>query len=643
MNRRLLVITAFATAFAAGATAHAARSSRQETPTGEWRVYGSDFAGSRYSPLDQINRDNFRNLRVAWTWSSIDNDLLKSHPELHPGPNEATPLMIGGVLYTSTSLNQVAALDATTGKLRWSYDPGCFGGVHRGLAYWDGPRRARSGTGGPRLFLATSTSYLISLDPATGKPDPKFGKDGRVDLTLGLRRPVDRKQVSHTSPPIVCGDVIVVGGAVDDFGDHKQMPPGDVRGFDARTGKQLWVFQSVPQEGEYGQETWEDGSWKYTGNTNVWTVMSYDPELDYVYLPFGTATNDWYGGHRKGDNLFSESLVCLNARTGKRVWHYQMVHHGLWDYDLPCAPNLIDVTVKGKRVKAVAQVTKQAFTFVFDRKTGKPLWPIEERPVPPTRMPGDRASLTQPFPTKPAPFERQGVTEEDLIDWTPELRSQAREILKEWNYGPLYTPPFTKKTMLVPGWVGGASWAGASHDPETGMLYVPSVTTPMWLALKKPSSPMADVDFKIDENGYKIEGPQGLPLFKGPYGRITAIDLNTGDHRWVKPLGEGPRDHPAIKHLNLPPLGRNRRGYLLTTKTLVIAIQEGSWFNTETPEEPSKLRAFDKRTGELVGEVDLPAHATGSPITYLAGGKQYYVFPTGGGYEPARLVALCLP
>jgi quinoprotein glucose dehydrogenase len=371
--------------------------------------------------------------------------------------------------------------------------------------------------------------------------------------------------------------------------------------------------------------------------------MSCDPELGYVYLPFGTATNDWYGGHRKGANLFSESLVCLDARTGKRVWHFQMVHHGLWDYDLPCAPNLLDVTVDGKPVKAIAQVTKQAFCFVFDRVTGKPLWPIEERPVPPTKMPGDRAWPTQPFPTKPAPFDRQGGTVDNLIDFTPELRKEAEAILETWEHGPLYTPPAGRRTILMPGWVGGASWAGAAADPETGILYVPSITNAMWLALAKPAHWLADVDFKIGDNGHIVEGPRGLPLFKPPYGRITAIDLNTGDHRWMTPLGDGPRDHPALKGLNLPPLGRNRRGYVVVTKTLLLTVQEGSWFATEAPQEPAKLRAFDKATGRLLGEVDLPAHATGAPITYMTGGKQYFVFPVGGSIYPQELVALALP
>jgi quinoprotein glucose dehydrogenase len=555
-----------------------------------------------------------------------------------PGPNEATPIMIGGVLYTSTNLNQVAAIDAATGKTLWVYNPESYGNVHRGVAHWESPRGRER-----RLFIGTSDSYLIALDPSSGRPVRSFGKNGRVDLTLGLRRPVNRKLVSVTSPPIVCGDVVVVGGAVDDFQDRREMPPGDVRGYDVRTGKRLWRFQSVPQEGEPGNETWQDGSWRYTGSTNVWTVMSCDPDLGYVYLPFGTATNDWYGGHRKGDNLYSESLVCLDARTGKRVWHFQMVHHGLWDYDLPCAPNLLDVTVGGRRVRAVAQVTKQGFCFVFDRVTGKPVWPIVERRVPRSTMPGEQSSPTQPFPTKPAPFERQGVTDEDLVDFTPELRREAREILKEWVHGPLYTPPTEKKTILMPGWVGGASWAGAAADPETGILYVPSITNPMWLSLKKPASFFADVDYKIDQSGYRVAGPRGLPLFKPPYGRITAIDLNTGEHLWMKPQGEGPRSHPALRHLDLPPLGIYHRTYVVTTKTLILATQEGGWFGEEEPTESAKVRAFDKTTGRPVGEVDLPAHPTGAPITCMTGGKQYFIVPVGGTHRPSELIALSLP
>lgn len=633
-----------AVSLVAGAlTVNAAQAGKSGPPPagpGEWRVYGADPGGSRYSALDQINKDNFSRLKLAWTWDSIDNAVRKQRPDLNPGPNEATPVMVEGILYTSTSMSQVAALDAATGKTLWTYNPESYGGVHRGIAYWEGRTKGRRDR---RILIATNHSYLIALNAEDGKPIPTFGENGRVDLTLGHRRPVPRSLVSVTSPPCIVRDVVVVGGAVDDFQDRKEMPPGDVRGFDVRTGKKLWTFHTVPQKGEFGNDTWEDGSWKYTGNTNVWTVMSADPELGYVYLPVSTPTNDWYGGHRKGDGLFGESLVCLNAKTGKRVWHFQMVHHGLWDYDLPCAPNLLDVTVNGKRVKAIAQVTKQAFCFVFDRTNGKPLWPIEERPVPPTTVPGDRASATQPFPTRPAPFDRQGLTENDLIDYTPELRAEAKEILKTWNYGPLYTPPTTQRTILMPGWVGGASWAGAAADPETGWLYIPSITNAMWLQLAKPTGSNADVDYKIDANGYRVEGPRGLPLVKGPYGRITAIDLNTGDHRWMKPQGDGPRNHPALRHLNLPPQGIYHRTYTLVTKTLVLATQEGGWFGGETPTEAAKLRAFDKRTGALIGEVELPSHPTGAPITYLAGGKQFVAIPIGGAKRPAELIALSLP
>ena len=605
-------------------------------PAGEWRYYGADAHSSKYSPLTQINRNNVRNLRVAWRWSPPDNALLKLRKGGGVGPNESTPIMVRGTIYTSTGMNLICAIDPSTGKQKWVHNPNSGGSVHRGVAYWESGKDRR-------IVMATRDSFLIALSADTGKPIKTFGHSGRVDLTEGLRRPVDRSIVSHTSPPIVVGDVIVVGGAVDDFQDKRETPPGDVRGFDVRTGKQLWVFQSIPQPGEFGNETWEKESWKYSGNTNVWAVMSADPELGYVYLPFGTANDDWYGGHRPGANLFSESLVCLDAKTGRRVWHFQMVHHGLWDYDLPCAPNLIDVTVDGKRIKAIAQVSKQAFCYVFDRETGRPLWPIEERPVPQRVAPGDVASPTQPFPTKPAPFDLQNAVEENLINFTPELRAEAGKILDTWHHGPLYTPPLERRTMLLPGWVGGASWAGASTDPETGILYVPSVQNAMWLNLQKPESPNATVDFKIKDSGHDIPGPKGLPLFKPPWGRITAINLSTGDHQWMSVVGDGPRNHPALKHLKLPKLGINRRIYTLTTKTLLLAVQEGAWFNEAKAKYPPKLWAFDKATGKQLAEVSIPAHATGAPMTYFWKGKQYIAIPTGGAFEPSQLVTLSLP
>ncbi len=603
---------------------------------GEWRAYGGDKGGTRYSPLTQIDATNVKNLKLAWKWEPPDNEIVRKHSDVRPGPNEATPLMVSGVLYQSTSLNHVAAIGARTGKTIWVHNPNSPGGAHRGVAYWEKGKDRR-------IVFGTGDGYLIELNADTGKPISSFGMKGRVDLTKGLRRWVNRSLIHQTSPPIVVGDVVVAGGGIDDFQDRKEMPPGDIRGFDVRTGKQLWVFQTIPQPGEFGNDTWQNDSWKYTGAANAWSCISADPELGYVYLPLGTPNNDWYGAHRPGSGLFGESLVCLNARTGERVWHFQLVHHGLWDYDLPCAPNLLDVTIGGKKVKAIAQCTKQAFCFVFDRVTGKPLWPIEERPAPATTMPNDKAWPTQPFPTKPAAFDLQGAIEQNLIDFTPELKQEAMEILEKYNHGPLYTPPNTRPSIEMPGWVGGASWAGAAVDPETGTLFVPSINNPMWLKLIKPASQFATVDYMIGESGDHIDGPQGLPLFKPPWGRITAIDLNAGNNRWMAPHGAGPKDHPAIKHLNLPDQGIPRRGYCLVTKTLLITLQEGSWFNTEPPKYPALLRAFDKATGKLLAEVSVPSHATGAPITYMAEGKQYIAYPTGGGYEPASLIALCLP
>jgi quinoprotein glucose dehydrogenase len=454
---------------------------------GEWRNYGGDKASSKYSPLAQINKDNFGSLKIAWTWRSADEEVIKANPHLKTWVWESTPLMVGGNIFVSTSLSQVASIDAATGKTQWVYDPGAWKGatppnhgfVHRGVAYWaDGKDQ--------RILFGTGDGYLICLNAQTGKPVSTFGQEGRIDLTQGLGRAVDRKLYAVTSPPIICRDVVIVGSSILDFPFAKEMPPGDVRGFDVRTGKLIWSFRSVPGEGEFGQETWEQESWKTTGSANVWTMMSADETLGYVYLPFGTSANDHYGGQRPGNGLFGESLVCLDARSGKRIWHFQMAHHGVWDYDLPAAPNLIDIRGNGKLIKAVAQVSKHGFCYVFDRVTGKPIWPIEERPVPASTVPGEKLSPTQPFPTRPAPFDRQGMTKDDVIDFTPELHKEALAILEKYNYGPLFTPPSLQKpTILMPGQAGGASWSGAASDPETGMLYVPSITLPLTVTVAK--------------------------------------------------------------------------------------------------------------------------------------------------------------
>jgi quinoprotein glucose dehydrogenase len=627
----------------------------------EWLNYGSDKANTKYSPLTQINKDNFKHLKVAWTLSSPDEPVIEANPDLKLRKSywywEGTPLMVDGVLYVSTSLSQVMAIDAVTGETRWVYDPETWKGtpppnhgfVHRGVAYWaDGKDQ--------RILFGTGDGYLICLNAQTGKPISAFGEDGRIDLTQGLGRPVTRHYYGVTSPPIICRDVVAVGASIQDFPLEKEMPPGDVRGFDVRTGRQLWQFHAIPKEGEFGNETWEQDSWKYTGGANVWTMMSADETLGYIYLPFSTPTNDYYGGQRPGDGLFGESLVCLDARNGKRVWHFQMVHHGLWDYDLPAAPNLIDIRVNGRPIKAIAQVSKQGFCYVLDRITGKPVWPIEERPVPQSTVPGEKVSPTQPFPTKPAPFDRQGVTVDDIIDFTPELRREALTILERYNYGPLFTPPSLEKpTIAMPGIAGGASWAGAACDPETGLLYVPSITIPFTTTMFVPSEfPHASY---AGLSGV-LEDVQGLPLWKPPYGRITAIDLNTGDHRWMVPMGDLDRRNTPIEHLDLPPLGQPTRGHILLTKTLLIVGQEFITRRTGASMQGGamasdiyapKLRAYDKATGKVVGEVTVPRHLTGAPMTYRLGGKQYIVFPTGGGptgsenEQPAELIALYLP
>ncbi|HEV3136347.1 MAG TPA: PQQ-binding-like beta-propeller repeat protein, partial [Pirellulales bacterium] len=405
--------------FAFGASAVPRLASAQQGMTGgEWRYYGGDAGSTKYAPLDQINKENVGKLTVVWSWDSADTPLQKDNRALGSFAYEVTPLMIGGTLFTSTSLAQVAAIDALTGKTKWVFDPGSYkvgrptnlGFVHRGVAYWtDGNQQ--------RLYIATHDASLWSVDAKTGQAVPEFGDGGKVNLAKAIPLAANARNYTMTSPPVICRNMVIVGSSISDGPQNKEAPRGDVQAFDALTGKPTWIFHSVPQAGEFGNETWENDSWKYSGNTNVWTLMSADEELGYVYLPFGTPTNDWYGGHRLGDGLFGEALVCVDATTGKRVWHFQTVHHGLWDYDLPAAPVLCDIKVDGRAIKAVAQITKTGFTWVFDRTNGKSVWPIEERPVPQSSVPGERTSPTQPFPTKPAPFERQGSTEENLIDF----------------------------------------------------------------------------------------------------------------------------------------------------------------------------------------------------------------------------------
>ncbi len=629
----------------------------------EWPSYAANGASTKYSTADQIDASNVANLEVAWRWTSPDEVIREGKPDLKTFVNETTPLMIDGVLYTSTSMSQAAAIDPTTGKTIWVYDaktyengtPANIGFVHRGVSYWeDGDNK--------RIVYATGDAYLIALDAKTGKPIESFGNNGRVDLTQGLRRPIDRSLYACSSPPVICRDVVVTGSTVlDAFGinqvPRRLMPPGDVRGFDVRTGEQKWVFETVPQKDAFGHDTWEGDSAERTGSTNVWTLMSADEELGTVYLPISTPTNDYYGGERLGDNLFAESLVCLDAETGERKWHFQMIHHGLWDYDLPAAPNLIDITVDGREIKAVAQVSKQAFCYVFDRVTGEPVWPIEEKIVPSSQVPGERASPTQPIPSKPAPFDRQGLTDDDLIDWTPELHRIAQKVVSKYDFGPLYTPPTIRGVIQVPGLVGGASWAGAAVDPRSGTIFIPSYTAPAVLTIKetKPGSPFAYTgSYRWGPSGPDDLPTDNLPILKPPYGRITAIDLNTGDHVWMSSVGQGPTDHPLLKDLDLPPLGWNRRVFPILTSKLVFAVQAGiakearvsKWNNAtlfDTEIHDPYLFAFDPATGKQVARVEMPGNAFGAPITYEVNGKQYIVAPIGGGDQPAELVALSLP
>jgi quinoprotein glucose dehydrogenase len=555
--------------------------------------------------------------------------------------------MIDGVLYATAGLTRnVVALDAGTGELLWMFRldeglrgekaPRRFSG--RGVAYW-------SDGGDRRIYFVTVGYQLVALDARSGLPVPSFGVDGVLDLMRDVKGLVDPVgAIGSSSPPVIVRDVIVVGPAfaAGFRPPAKENSRGDIVGYDVRTGKKLWTFSTIPRPGEDGIETWESESWKYTGNAGVWAPFTADPELGYLYLPVEAPTSDFYGGHRLGDNLFSSTLVCLDARSGRRVWHYQLVHHDIWDWDIPAPPILADVSAEGRPVRAVVQITKQSFAYVFDRVTGTPVWPIEERPVPATDVPGERTAPTQPFPTRPKAFDRQGVSEGDLIDFTPELRSEAVQIVKAYRMGPLFQPPSlaeapdgTKGTLMLPGAAGGAAWESGAFDPETSILYVSSSTSPTLLALVEEPSKS---NLRYIAGAMRVSGPRGLPLVKPPYGRITAIDLKSGDHLWMQPNGDTPRsiaEHPALQGLDLPRTGSPSRGGILVTRTLVFAGEGWGGGNG--------FHAYDKRTGEILARIELEGAQTGLPISYMHEGRQYIVVSAGGPEKPASLVALALP
>ena len=623
------------------------------TVNGEWRTYGGDLGSTRYAPLDQIDARSFERLQVAWRFKT---DVFGARPDFNL---QVTPLMVNGVLYATVgSRRDAVAIDAVTGELLWMHrtdeDPKRVAASPRplsgrGVAYWT------DGQGDARVLYITVGYQLVAVDAKTGHAVQGFGRDGVVDLKENLDQVMDLTtgEVGLNTAPVVAKNVVIVGASHRAGGAPRSRAnvKGHVRAFDVRTGKRLWIFHTVPEAGEFGSDTWEKDSAVYTGNTGMWAPFSVDETLGLAYLPIESPTGDYYGGHRPGAGLFGETLVAVDLETGKRRWHYQLVHHGIWDYDIPCAPILADITVDGRRIKAIAQPTKQGLLFVFDRETGKPVWPIDERPVPMSKVPGEQSSPTQPIPTRPAPFERAGFSLDYLIDFTPELRAEALALVSKYQVGPIYTPPTPpgdggKEGLLyIP---NGANWPGGSYDPETGILYVYSNT--LTRAVRLANNPeRSDMNYVMVGGGGEITAGLtmrgGLPIVKPPYGQITAIDLNKGEIIWQVPHGETPdavRDNPALKGVAIPKTGRIGPLGTLTTKSLLISGESG--FSTlPTGQRGARLFAYDKATGAVVGTLFMPAPQTGTPMTYLANGKQYLVLAIGGTGHPAELIAYKAP
>jgi len=656
-------------------------------PGGEWPTYGGDLGHTRYSALDQIDSSNFSELEVAWTFDAAN---------FGPSPEyryQSTPLMINGRVFTTAgSRRAVVSLDAKTGEILWmhsldegergEYAPRQLSG--RGLAYWvseDGSEE--------RVIYVTPGYRMIALDAVTGNPVASFGDNGIVDLKQDADQQIDliTGEIGLHSTPIVAKDVVIVGAAHRTGGNPKSREnvKGYVRGFNVHTGERLWIFHTIPLPGEYGNESWLNESSAYTGNTGVWAQISVDLDLETVYLPVEAATGDYYGAYRPGDNLFSESLVAVDLNTGERKWHYQLVHHGIWDHDIPCAPILADVVIDGQLRKIVAQPTKQAFLYVFDRVSGEPIWPIEERGVELGDVPGEWYSPTQPHPTKPPPYDRQGVSEEDLIDFTPELRAKGIEVASWHKMGPIFTPPVVSSidgplgTLMAPATGGGTNWPGGAYDPENNMVYVVSNSSVTSLAVVPPYPGQSDMAYIQGSalSGPRTSGGAGssagggrtefdaaqrarptssrgtpprnllvdrLPLLKPPYGRLTAIDLRQGEIAWQVPHGQTPdriANHPALAGLDIPRTGQGASVGTLVTKTLVIA-GEAELTSDENGTRRAMLRAYDKSSGVEVGAVELPAPQTGSPMTYMIDEEQYIVIAVSGSGVSGRLVAFKL-
>ncbi len=616
-----------------------ARAAREQ----DWPFYGGDQGGMKFSPLTDVNASTVSRLGVAWEWSPAEKAL--SQYGTRPGNFQATPLMIDNVLYLSTPYNRVVALNAETGAQLWAFDPKAYedgqppngtGFVHRGVAAW------RDSADGNKLRIFINSRYrLFCIDAATGALVDRFGTHGVFDLSKGLVWAINKTHYTNTSPPIVYKDLVILGNGVGDRLAYRNDPPGDVRAFDAHTGRQVWSFRPIPQPGEFGNDTWGSDSWSYTGHTNAWPPMTLDAARGLVYVPLGTPSNDFYGGRRPGANVFAESLVCLDAATGVRKWHFQIVHHGLWDYDNPSPPNLVTIHVDGRSVDAVVQLTKQGFAFVFDRVTGKPIWPIEERPVPTSDVPGEHAWPTQPFPTKPPAISEQGVTLDDAIDFTPALEAAAQKELAKYRLGPVFTPPSMRGTVQRPGLIGGANWGGGAFDPSSGTLFVKTTNQANIARIGKPDTSAAnprasEVDAELTRVGdTNAAFMDGLPLLKPPYGHLVAIDLNRGTIKWRVPFGDMPslRRHPALKDVALPPaLGApGAPGVLATASGLVI----GGGGDIA-------IHAMAAATGAEVWRSVLPRRVNGTPMTYRSSsGRQFVVVATGGG-EDASLVAFAL-